>query len=428
MEWVPDVSPMPSMTSNAVLNHTDNSIVATGIVTELGLEVGDVIEIDNDNLQGYLKPLGQTVGDFYQFATKGNDVYVVSRAAKTIMKQTNGEGLFEKIEGVAALAWCGICFIGNQMYASVDNGRIYSVDEATGTVDVVNSPTQYWYDLTTDGTHIYGCLGNSGTIYKVNPITKTQEAVVPTSPYANVRGLVYSPIDNSLYIGAGGGTQPIRKLVNMTGEWIDVSTAMGPWSSASYYNGKVYFSDHVGQVWKENDAGNNFELFSKKPVGSPDGPGGNIIVNDVLYKSQLDGDIYTTSIIKKDLFTVESIVSDDEIIVNYAHAFGAGTKSLWHQTLSDVKFKRIAKWYNAPLGMGQDWVDVTTSRSRDITYTNTTGRSLYVLANISSVAVTVGGVVIGPGKSYEDSASFIVPSGREYSASGNSYVSWMELR
>lgn len=434
----------PTMTSNAVLNRIDNSIVATGITSNLGLEIGDVIEVDNDSLRsGFLKPLGQTDGQFYQFATKGNDVYVANYSLSTIMKQTNGEGLFEKIEGIPAYNWSGICFIGEQMYAAARGERIYSVDEATGATDIM-STRQGWYELTTDGTHIYASL-SSTSIVKIDPITKTEEwDTLPKSPYGDVRGLVYSPIDNSLYMGAGGDTHPIRKLVNMTGTWIDVSTEKRPWSSASYYNGKVYFSDHNGQVWRENDAGDDFELFSTQPTNSPSAEGGNIIFNDILYKSQLNGDIYTTPIIKKDIFTVESIVSADKIIVNYAHAFGAGSKSLWSQTLSATKFKRIAKWVNAPLGLGQAWVVVEGSRVREVDYVNTTGRSIQigisatrgtVAAGEASFDVFVDGVNIvtdsSARHSWTSNVFAVVSNESSYRAEWNNGVSfrnWVELR
>lgn len=375
----------PTMTSDAVLVHTDNSIAATGIVSKLGLEVGDVIEVDNDDLRsGYLKPLGQTAGAVYQLATNGNDVYAVNYSGKIIMKRTNGEGLFEKIEGVTALDWIGICFIGNQMYAANYLGRIYSVNEATGVAEIASPTNRNWRNLTTDGTYIYAGEELTGIIHKIDPITKTEVAVVPTLTFSNVQGLVYSPIDNSLYAGTGTGSQPIRKLVNMTGVWIDVSTEKRPWSGASYYNGKVYFSDFDGQVWKENDAGDDFELFSKKPVGGTAVRGGNIIVNDILYRALFDKDIYTTTIIKKDLFTVESIVSDDKIIVNYAHAFGAGTKSLWNQTLSAAKFKRIAKWYNAPIGLGQAWANFPVPNG---TYWTNTNQRPVMLLQASTVSI-----------------------------------------
>jgi len=88
------------------------------------------------------------------------------------------------------------------------------------------------------------------------------------------------------------------------------------------------------------------------------------------------------------LFTVESITDDNSIIVNYEHAGnrGDGSLKLADQTAS-VTIKRIAKWYNASIGMGQAWVDVSEGRSHGTTYTNTTGRTIAV----SIIRRTIGG-------------------------------------
>jgi len=68
------------------------------------------------------------------------------------------------------------------------------------------------------------------------------------------------------------------------------------------------------------------------------------------------------------LRTVESIINDNEIIVNYEHCGnrGNGTLKLTDETLTNATIKRIAKWYNAPDGLGQAWVGVT--RTKGVTY------------------------------------------------------------
>ncbi len=77
------------------------------------------------------------------------------------------------------------------------------------------------------------------------------------------------------------------------------------------------------------------------------------------------------------LHTVESITNDDTIIVNYEHRNGAGSLSLVDET-SNVTIKRIAKWFSAPVGLGQAWV--TVSRSNNTTYTSPYSRG--VLAHL----------------------------------------------
>ena len=81
--------------------------------------------------------------------------------------------------------------------------------------------------------------------------------------------------------------------------------------------------------------------------------------------------------------TVESITDNNTIIVNYEHAGNRGNGSL---RLADqsatVAIKRISKWYNAPLGLGQSGVNVRILRVAGTTYTNTTGRTIQ--AQVSS--------------------------------------------
>ena len=144
------------------------------------------------------------------------------------------------------------------------------------------------------------------------------------------------------------------------------------------------------------------------------------------------------------LHTVESITNDGSIIVNYEHAGNRdnGSLKLADQTVT-VTITRIAKWYNAPIGLGQEWVDVFASRSVDTTYTNTTGKpiAVSVVGSVSStrrlllyvddveVAKTLETSSNGP----ENQVFAIVPAGGSYYASWGGVsagvlVSWAELR
>jgi len=134
------------------------------------------------------------------------------------------------------------------------------------------------------------------------------------------------------------------------------------------------------------------------------------------------------------LYTVESITDADNIIVNYEHRNGAGSLSLVDET-TNVTIKRIAKWFNAPTGLGRGAVDVTGSRAVNTTYTNGTGRDMYISTRIGIsrylrtratptspwiTAAFSGGNESGPG-------SFIIPRGWQYLSTGdNNY--WTELR
>lgn len=89
------------------------------------------------------------------------------------------------------------------------------------------------------------------------------------------------------------------------------------------------------------------------------------------------------------------------------------------------------------LGWGQTWQDVTSSRATNTTYTNNTGKPIFVAiqsysANGSNSRATVGGVVL-PGSSFASTdgspyVSFIVPNGQTYSFSAPYINYWAELR
>jgi len=95
------------------------------------------------------------------------------------------------------------------------------------------------------------------------------------------------------------------------------------------------------------------------------------------------------------IFTVESIADDGNIVVNYEHAGnrGNGPLKLADQTSVIVTIKRISKWINAPLGLGQAGVNVSNLRVAGTTYTNTTGRTIQVQV---SAYTGSGGVIITP--------------------------------
>lgn len=76
------------------------------------------------------------------------------------------------------------------------------------------------------------------------------------------------------------------------------------------------------------------------------------------------------------IFTCESVNTDD-VVVNYEHRNGAGVLSLTDESgKTGVTIKRVAKWYNAPLGLGQAWVDVNSLVVVNSSRTNSTNRPI----------------------------------------------------
>lgn len=86
-------------------------------------------------------------------------------------------------------------------------------------------------------------------------------------------------------------------------------------------------------------------------------------------------------------FTVEFLTDANNIIVNYEHRNGTTSKSLIQETTANVTVKLLAKWYNAPIGLGQDWVHITGLRVGNTNYVNTTQRTIGVYARVGSATL-----------------------------------------
>ena len=97
--------------------------------------------------------------------------------------------------------------------------------------------------------------------------------------------------------------------------------------------------------------------------------------------------------------------------------------------------------FNYGIGVGQTWTDVTASRALTTTYTNTTGKPIFVSVynsgspNAGYTNLIIGGINLGrngalaiQSGTMHGTVSGIVPSGITYSATGTGLVSWMELR
>lgn len=87
-----------------------------------------------------------------------------------------------------------------------------------------------------------------------------------------------------------------------------------------------------------------------------------------------------------------------------------------------------------PIGVGQTWQDVTSSRTTSITYTNSTGKSISVnimaYSNGTTYTLKVGGVTASSWISAQPfTCCVIVPDGASYVLSaGTTIISWSELR
>ena len=108
----------------------------------------------------------------------------------------------------------------------------------------------------------------------------------------------------------------------------------------------------------------------------------NIVMNGIGSITLAVGDVIEISGTTNNnkLFMVESIVGNDEIIVNYEHR-GTSTpippKRLKNET-STCTIKLYNRAKNAPLGQGQGWCVPASGRGKNTKYTNNTGREIAV--------------------------------------------------
>jgi len=131
-------------------------------------------------------------------------------------------------------------------------------------------------------------------------------------------------------------------------------------------------------------------------------------------------------------FTVEVITDANNIIVNQSHAGGTTSKSLVNETIS-ATINLVARANVASVGLGQGWVDVSSSRSANVNYTNATGRSFSVIISIntstSNMTITVDSESIAGdlGTVNRQHVSFVVPKSKLYRINGPQ-TKWSELR
>ncbi|CUU82998.1 Phage Tail Collar Domain [Campylobacter hyointestinalis] len=129
-------------------------------------------------------------------------------------------------------------------------------------------------------------------------------------------------------------------------------------------------------------------------------------------------------------FSIDEIINDNEIIVNKAHANGTASKALVNET-TNCTIKLLCKWFNAPLGLGQGWIDVVSKRQANVVYKNDTGRSIVVSTYGHTVPLLMSSDGVTWVSSPTASTSFcideIIPNGYFYKTTRVG-SQWIELR
>ena len=137
-------------------------------------------------------------------------------------------------------------------------------------------------------------------------------------------------------------------------------------------------------------------------------------------------------------FTVEVITDNNNIIVNQAHANKDTSKNVAYRSGdTGVTVKLLSKWYNAPIGLGQGWVVLTSTRTKTTLYPNNTKRTIGV--SITGIAgnyvyvISNNGVTVSSADVEGGITAFlyseIVPGEYQFTAStAGNVLAWAERR
>lgn len=150
-------------------------------------------------------------------------------------------------------------------------------------------------------------------------------------------------------------------------------------------------------------------------------PALNLEKGDVI---RIDG----AGVANANLRTVESIANNNELVVNYMHCGAMGNGSLKLVNFAgEVTVTRIAKWFNAPLGLGQAWVDVAYTAGATVTSSLGRPSQISVTSVLNQFSVTSNGVttIIPVDSENASSVQIIVGDGESIKSSfGSAMLKW----
>lgn len=128
--------------------------------------------------------------------------------------------------------------------------------------------------------------------------------------------------------------------------------------------------------------------------------------------------------------------SDGTVTTNALATSAVTTAKIADANVTQAKLETLV----VPVGVGQTWTYLTASRALNTSYTNTTGRPIFVMAEVYCAynvtcdiyinGTRYGGQASAGGASYwQGFMGFVVPAGSTYQlANGSSLIYWAELR
>ena len=311
------------------------------------------------------------------------------------------------------------------VYIYITSGAVDSVNGQTGVVSITNITGNA--GSVTNGVYT-GDIGVSVQPYNVNTIIDANYVHTDNN---------FTDLEKTKLSGISEGAE-----VNVNADWDAVS------GDAQILNKPTTLAGYgIADAYTETEVDNALALkVDKEPVTIATGTatftattnninltgiGVGVEIGDVIQISGADDTKNNSE------FTVEVITDANNIIVNQAHANRGTSKNVVTRSGdTNVTVKLLAKYYNAPLGLGQDWVELTDIRLINTTYNNLCRRSIKIAINFNtgtSGEIKVNGVFAGIGASTVTQATggltTIAPNGATYKYTGGaSIMRWSELR
>ena len=286
--------------------------------------------------------------------------------------------------------------------------------------------------------------------------------VTITAPLVNKFYVVVNNTSQTITMSASGGSQSLNIPANVTAQcYCDASNVSG--------NGAGFYSAQTGS------AGNFFVNGTLTASGESDtgnlSVGGNLSVTGTttltgtataptVTSTDSSTNIATTAFVKSVTGTLGTMSTQNANAVAITGGTMSGVTVSGGNaiTTSNIGSQSVSFATTAgnggvtsvngntgtvtvvSIGVGQTWVDVTSSRSFGTTYTNSTGKPIMVSTTSystynPSAAGYVGGVLVAysspntnGGNNAYAGVTFIVPAGATYYVNGNNMQFWSELR
>ena len=250
----------------------------------------------------------------------------------------------------------------------------------------------------------------------IRPTVTTEIEVRPIATSTFTTQQIWNTYVEEVESNVNDTAQAIKQMTKVYNTVVDMQSAMG------LKLGDVI--ETLGYTTKNDGLGRKY-IITATDVDNL-----NILVNGK-YASKFNEKVYNSELLngenKATMFTSPTFT-------------GAPTASTPANSDSSTNISTTAFVKNVGLGWGHTWQDMTSKRAIGTTYTNTTGKPIFVYVDLFTSNAQYGtlningidaGFSVGGTNANECSVSFVIPSGNTYSignGNGISFRKWLELR